>query len=85
MVENSLDRLPPHPDPALPTESLHDLRGKLGLTDGWCCTNPAPDWGFAFKQPSGGSRSWIDRIYITEEMFNCTLDWKIEQPDVTTD
>jgi len=85
MVKEASDCLPPHPDPIHMVEALRDLKGCLGLTDGWHHINPFPDHGYTFEQPSGGSHSCIDRIYVTEDIFNCTLDWKLIQLDVTTD
>ena len=84
-VEDAADRLPPHPDPPHIVEALLDLKGKFQLTDGWRRSNPPPNRGFTFEQPSGGSRSRIDRIYVTNDILNRSSEWRIEQPDVLTD
>ena len=83
MVKDAVDRLLPHPDPAHTVEALLDLKGKLGLIDGCHWTNPPPDHSYTFGQPSGGSRSRIDIIYTSNELLSQSLDWKIEQPDIT--
>ncbi len=85
MVEDATDHLPPHSNQTQAVEALHDLKGHLSITDGWHHVDPSPDHGYMFEQPAGGSCSHIDRIYVTEDIFNCSLDWKIEQPDVITD
>ena len=85
MVEDATNRLPPHPNAPHTVKAFHNLKNKLGLTDGWQCKHPYPDHGFTFEQPSGSSRSLIDRIYVTEDLLIHTLDWKIEQPDIFTD
>ncbi len=70
MVEDAMDRIPAHPDPTPTVESLLELKKKLGLIDSWHQTNPPPDCGYTFEQPSRGSRLCIDRIYITDDIFS---------------
>src|SRR5258708_6895729 len=85
MVEEALDRLPPHTDPHNTTKALLELKAIAGLSDGWRRANPPPERDYTFEQPSGGSRLRIDRIYINENIMSRTLDWKIDQPQVPTD
>jgi exonuclease III len=40
LVEDALDRLPPHLDPLSASEPLQDLKRSLKLTDGWRRENP---------------------------------------------
>ena len=66
IVEEAIDWLPSHPDPLYAANALHKLKSTLEQVDSWCCTNTPPDHNFTFDQPSGGSQSRIDRIYMTE-------------------
>jgi len=40
IVEDALDRLPSHSDPAGPVSGLDNFRARLHLQDGWRNTNP---------------------------------------------
>src|SRR5258708_223175 len=82
MVEDAKDHLPPHPDPTSMVEALQALKLEINAIDGWRNANPHPDHDFTFKQPVGGSRSRINRIYTNEGIINRALDWKIENAEV---
>lgn len=84
LVENPLDRLPSHPDDANATEALLDLKSMLHYKDGWRSTNPTTK-AYTFLQKATGSQSRIDRIYVTDQMFNSTRDWNIAASGLITD
>ena len=85
MVEDPQDRLPPHLDASNSTDALLELKMETNLFDGWRTANPYPERDFTFEQPSGGSRSRIDRIYVNNDIMCRALDWKIENANIPTD
>ncbi|KAL6297755.1 Endonuclease/exonuclease/phosphatase [Sparassis latifolia] len=76
IVEDSLDRLPCHPDNASAVSALTDLHLKFNLQDGWRMTFPDSK-AFSFLQPSTGSQSRIDRIYTSPHIITSAVDWQI--------
>ncbi|KAF5378764.1 hypothetical protein D9615_006956 [Tricholomella constricta] len=84
MVEDSLDRFPPHEDHRPQTEALLDLKNCLRLLDGWRQTHPTTiDHTFRMGRTTTVSR--IDRIYVTEKILKRSFNWKIEQTGISTD
>ncbi|KAI1784598.1 hypothetical protein LXA43DRAFT_976619 [Ganoderma leucocontextum] len=83
-VEEPIDRLPAHApaDPLL--SALEELKDTLHfmIVDGWRLTNPTK-CNYTFQRGIGPDaiHSRLDRIYVTEEIF----EWCIEQSGVKTD
>ncbi|GBE83698.1 hypothetical protein SCP_0507540 [Sparassis crispa] len=84
LVEDQLDHSPCHGDALAVTTALQDLRTFFGTQDGWRLTNPE-DQNFTYPVLGTSSRSRIDRIYISEELFPTSLDWSIKDTAVCTD
>ncbi|KAF9780750.1 Endonuclease/exonuclease/phosphatase, partial [Thelephora terrestris] len=84
VVEDSLDRLPCHPDNAGAVAALGELKSHLNLIDGWRRTHPDKR-EYSHTQSSNTSQSRIDRIYITNELLAPATDWKIDPPLIETD
>ena len=63
MVEESVDRLPPHPGNLGCTQMLRNFCRHFQLIDGWCMTNP-DKLAFTFLQPQTAIRLRIDCIYV---------------------
>jgi ribonuclease HI/exonuclease III len=84
IVEDSIDRLPCHPDNTEATEALQDLKSELLLQDSWRRTFPTTKT-YSYLQKSTGSQSRIDRIYTTEEIYKFSLEWNIHTTGIQTD
>ncbi|KAJ3714178.1 hypothetical protein C8R42DRAFT_591588, partial [Lentinula raphanica] len=87
MVEEALDRLPPHPDATSSTEALDDLKVSLQLEDGWRNTFPNR-LEYTYSQNRAGAEprhSRLDRIYVKSSLTDRTYDWRIEEPVIKTD
>ncbi|KAF8867642.1 Endonuclease/exonuclease/phosphatase, partial [Infundibulicybe gibba] len=84
MVEESLDRLPPHADSSRQTESLQELKQSLGHIDGWRRENPHR-LGYTYRQGNTGIQSRIDRIYITNTLLYRSCEWNIQAAPLNTD
>ncbi|EPS96358.1 hypothetical protein FOMPIDRAFT_1032406 [Fomitopsis schrenkii] len=76
LVEEPLDRMPPHKDHQGAVNTLGDLKTLLHLQDGWRQLNPT-DKSFTFYQKATGSQSRIDRVYMTENMCLRSREWEI--------
>lgn len=76
VVEDSIDRLPGHPDNVTTVEALQNLRYFFELEDGCRIQNPSMQ-NFTFHQTSTDSRSRIDRIYTTERIAVTASEWEI--------
>lgn len=86
LVEDALDRLPPHPDYQSATEALADLKADLQLTDGWRSIYPdTRAYTFMQKPAQGGAQSRIDRIYAKEDFIRFSKGWSIEPVGISTD
>ncbi|KAI1791993.1 Endonuclease/exonuclease/phosphatase, partial [Ganoderma leucocontextum] len=87
-VEEPIDRLPAHAptDPSIP--ALDELKETLNfmIADGWRYTHPT-QCSYTFQRGTGpdATHSRLDRIYITEEVYARTREWRIEQSGVKTD
>ncbi|KAF9782884.1 Endonuclease/exonuclease/phosphatase [Thelephora terrestris] len=84
VVEDSLDRLPCHPDNASAVAALGELKSHLNLIDGWRRTHPDKR-EYSHTQSSNTSQSRIDRIYISNDLLAPASDWKIDPPLIETD
>jgi exonuclease III len=76
MVEDAVDRLPHHRDGGAVTEAMRNLKRKLKLVNGWRQTYPDTK-GYSFLQSATGSQSRIDRILVTDKIFQHSSDWTI--------
>ncbi|EKM57928.1 uncharacterized protein PHACADRAFT_89185, partial [Phanerochaete carnosa HHB-10118-sp] len=68
LIEDELDRFPPHADHAKAVTELNALKTRLNLYDSWCATYPDTR-DFSFYQGSTGSQSRIDRIYTSRNLL----------------
>ncbi|KAF9540731.1 DNase I-like protein [Agrocybe pediades] len=88
MVEDMIDRMPPHPDAAGPVENLLRFKANHELSDGWRATNPTQlDFSYVQSSNINGiySMSRIDRIYTTKDIFKHSRQWEIQDTAVDTD
>ncbi|KAF8897703.1 Endonuclease/exonuclease/phosphatase, partial [Infundibulicybe gibba] len=84
MVEESLDRLPPHPDHMNQMEALHNLKSVFNMIDGWRRENPHT-LGYTYRQTNSGIQSRIDRIYVSNAVQDVSCEWKIQSAPLNTD
>ncbi|KAF5341132.1 hypothetical protein D9611_005853 [Ephemerocybe angulata] len=80
MVENSIDRLPAKSDNARVTEPFAEVCSEAKLIDGYQITHLGEKPKYTYKTLRRGqvnSRSRIDRIHVTEEVFNNSYEWNI--------
>ena len=84
LVEDSLDRLPCHPDDAGAIAALGELKGNTDLVDGWRRTNPDRR-EYTHQHTPNTSQGWIEQIYITNEMLHHAREWRIESTAIETD
>jgi len=84
MVEDAIDRLPSHSDNASTCNALSDLKKQLSVMDGWRNFNNN-EKGYTYTQKPNMIRSRIDRIYVTEKIFETAVDWDISIPPIETD
>ncbi|KAI6139205.1 Endonuclease/exonuclease/phosphatase, partial [Pisolithus tinctorius] len=86
IMEDSIDRLPAHPDYANAINSLRALKSHLNLQDGWRQTNPS-DIAFTYTQSArqGGRASRIDCIYTLESVIPFCKEWSITPSAMHTD
>ena len=84
MVEDSLDRLPCHPDNPNTVATLGELKCNLNLIDGWRRTFPDKR-EYSHTQTTNTSQSRIDRIYLKNELLAPATGWRIDPPLIETD
>ncbi|TFK20861.1 DNase I-like protein, partial [Coprinopsis marcescibilis] len=89
-VEEATDCLPPRPDPNTKIKELRNLKTALNIIDGWRDEHPtelAYTWKPSQSQLTQNrcSRSRIDRIYISQELYPNTCDWNIEENTIGSD
>ncbi|KAK7016575.1 Endonuclease/exonuclease/phosphatase, partial [Favolaschia claudopus] len=84
VVEDSIDRLPSHPDADIAVTALDELKSYLGLMDGWRATYPTT-LAYTYLQKSTGSQSRIDRIHVKRGIFDQTYEWKIQASGIQSD
>ncbi|KAF9234529.1 Endonuclease/exonuclease/phosphatase [Melanogaster broomeanus] len=86
LVEDALDRLPPHADARRATEALAKLKMALNLVDGWRMENPdSTAFTFSQSRAQGGAQSRIDRIYLKRDALIFSKEWHIEPSGIHTD
>ena len=84
LVEDSLDRLPCHPDNPNAVAALGELKYNLDLVDGWWRTYPDKR-EYSHQHAPNASQGRIDRIYISNTLLRPTSDWKIDSTTIETD
>lgn len=84
IVEDSLDRIPGHPDSISATTALQSLRNKIKVVDGWRHTHP-DEKDFSFMADATGSQSRIDRIYVSQPIMENAFEWGISTTAIKTD
>ncbi|KZP13622.1 DNase I-like protein [Athelia psychrophila] len=84
LVEDSIDRIPAHPDNTAATTELQTLRDKIKVIDGWRHTHP-DEKDFSFQADATGSQSRIDRIYVSRAVYETAFDWGISDTAIRTD
>ncbi|KIJ12237.1 hypothetical protein PAXINDRAFT_54656, partial [Paxillus involutus ATCC 200175] len=86
LVEDALDRLPPHTDASRATEALAKLKTTLSLVDGWRTENPdSTAFTFSQSRAQGGAQSRIDRIYLKRDALIFSKEWYIRPSGIHTD
>jgi ribonuclease HI/exonuclease III len=75
-VEDAEDRWPVNKDPEPVLEVWRKVKSKLRIIDGWK-TDAKNFHAFTFEQVATGSKSRIDRIYISKELYPYVLEWDI--------
>jgi hypothetical protein len=81
MVEDAIDRFPPHPDQGDLVTTMKLLTNTRRLDDGWrkAHSSGSAD-GFTFKSSNEClSRSRIDRVYVTDEVFGKSSKWQVAE------
>ena len=84
LVEDSLDRLPCHPDDPNAVAALGELKGNLNLIDGWRRTFPDKR-DYSHQHTPNASQGRIDRIYISNNLIGHAKEWAIDPPRIETD
>ena len=84
LVEDSLDRLPCHPDDAGAVSALGELKGNLNLIDGWRHTHPDRR-EYTHQHAPNTSQGRIDRIYIARDLLEPSKEWRIDSSTIETD
>ncbi|KAA1474321.1 DNase I-like protein, partial [Dentipellis sp. KUC8613] len=86
LVEDPIDRSPPHPNADAATTALRDARHTLKLQDAWRHTYPT-ERIFTFRSNSANSysQSRIDRIYTKENHTPNLYEWTHSQTSIPTD
>jgi ribonuclease HI/exonuclease III len=76
-VEDSIDRYPMREDDERLSIKIDELKKKYKWVDGWRIHNPT-EKKYTFHQESTKSKSRIDRIYTTKELYKYAYNWEIE-------
>lgn len=84
LVEDSLDRLPCHPDDPNAVAALGTLKANYSLIDGWRRTNPERR-AYTHQHIPNASQGRIDRIYISDELLRPAAEWQITNSPIETD
>ncbi|KZT21730.1 DNase I-like protein, partial [Neolentinus lepideus HHB14362 ss-1] len=83
LVEDEIDRSPPHADPTPATNALSDTCLALNVVDGWRADHGSKR---IFTYQSSSDRlSRIDRIYLQRQHLPCIREWSISSSVVPTD
>ena len=83
LVEDSLDRLPCHPDDTTAVASLGELKSNTDLVDGWHCTHP-DKYKYTHTHIPNASQGRIDRIYMRNTLLATATEWAISSTTIQT-
>ena len=84
LVEEAIDRLPAHRDNPPAVSKLSNFKALHALRDGWRRVYPN-EVSFTFTQEATQSRSRIDRIYVSDPIYNHSRNWNIDHTPIRTD
>ncbi|KAH9850865.1 Endonuclease/exonuclease/phosphatase [Lenzites betulinus] len=84
VVEEALDRLPPHLDAENAVAALRTLCTTFRLADLWRRAHPN-ERCYTFRQTGTGVQSRIDRIYTANERLAAVADWSVVGTGVLSD
>ncbi|KAF8168379.1 hypothetical protein B0H34DRAFT_816222, partial [Crassisporium funariophilum] len=84
LVEEQIDRLPPHKDTQSAVASLAALKRIFNLHNGWRHKNP-DKLAYSFSQVATGAQSHIDQIYVSTPIWAKGQNWDITIPPLMTD
>ena len=86
VTEDSIDRVPAHPDDDKAIEALRELRREWNIQDTWRHINPSARC-FTYHANANGSQvqSRLDRIYTSQEASQFVFEWKTRPSAVPTD
>lgn len=84
LTEDSLDRLPCHPDDPAAVTALGNLKSNLNLVDGWRRTYPDRR-EYSHQHVPNISQGCLDRIYISNNLLSSTNEWSIHPSTIETD
>ena len=84
IVEDAIDRLPPHQDHLDATQALYELRSMLCLKDGWCGYK-GNEKVYSYLQKANNIHSRIDHIYATSNIVKTENKWDIKISPINTD
>jgi ribonuclease HI/exonuclease III len=78
IVEDQIDRLPPHPDGTGPTLAFLDFKTLLNVQDGWRRNHTErKEFTYGHSRSTGNPLSRLDRFYVTEDTLINTNEWDI--------
>jgi len=84
LVEEAIDRLPAHRDSAQAVSKLANFKALHTLQDGWRHHHPTEQF-FTFTQEATQLRSRIDRIYVSNPVYELSRNWSIDHTPIRTD
>ena len=84
LVEEAIDRLPAHRDSAQAVSKLVAFKEMHSLRDGWRHQNQS-DLSYTYTQETTQSQSRIDRIYTSQQVYDHSRNWTINQTPIRTD
>jgi exonuclease III len=84
LVEDSLDRLPCHPDDPNAVAALGILKSNLNLIGGWRRTHPDKR-EYSHQHAPNASQGRIDRIYVQNHLLGPAKEWAITPTNIETD
>lgn len=88
LIEEDMDRNPPHRDNGRAVKEFFAMRAKFRLIDGWRGTYP-DKCSYTFEQENscgdGTSKSRINRIYVFGRINETASDWEILKTPISSD
>lgn len=84
LVEDSIDRLPNRIDNNSAVHALRAFRRMLKLHDGWRLENEN-EKAYSFLHGGNKSQARLDRIYVSDEVWQTSLTWSIDTTAIESD